>query len=148
MARLGASLEDNQSVGIAPDVKDEFEKIIFTVNSPTLSSGSTDCYIFVAPVDCTVLSVKECHVTKGSSGSVMLEKCSSTGAIGSTGNTDLLKTAINLAATAHTVQTATLSTSSSALSLDSGDRIALDFLSTGHASLAGGVITIKLRQDA
>jgi len=147
MARLGASLEDNQSVGIAPDVKDEFEKIIFTVNSP-ISSGSVDCYIFVAPVDCTVLSVKECHVTKGSSGSVMLEKCSSTGAIGSTGNTDLLKTAINLAATAHTVQTATLSTASGALSLDSGDRIALDFLSTGHASLAGGLITIKLRQDA
>lgn len=150
MARLGASLDDEISVGIVDNVKDEFEKIIFTVNSTTINANSTGAYIFIAPGACTVLSASEVHTAVSTGdGLVMLEKCTSTGdaEIGSTGSTDLLSTGFDLTAVAGVVQEATLSTASGALSLTAGQRLALD-ISGDLTSVTGGIVTVSLRQDA
>ena len=148
MARLGDSLDDNINIGNSANTIDEFEKVRFQIISDVLSASSVDHYIYIAPQACVITGVSEIHITAGSSGTLMLEKCGSTGAIGSTGNTDLLTSALDLAAAAETVQAATLSTASGALTLAADDRIAIDFVSTGYASLVGSIVTINLYQNA
>jgi len=150
VARLGASLDDRMSVGFAGDTKEEFEKVIFVVDSPTINASSVDEYIFVAPVACTVLSAREVHTGKSTgAGVVDLQKCLSTGnaEIWSTGAIDLLSTGFNLAGANGVVQIATLSTASGVLSLTAGQRLALD-LGGDLTSVTGGVVTLSLRQDA
>ena len=150
MTRLGNALSDDVNVGNAANIKDEFERIRFMVNSPAITAASVDQYIFIAPMACTLESVNEIHITAGSSGSFQLTKEGSTGTIGSTGatNADLLSAALAFDTVVETVQAGAISAVSGATTLAAGDRIAIDFLSTGHASLAGGLITLTLYQNA
>jgi len=150
MARLGASLDDKMSVGFAGDTKEEFEKVYDTIVTSTIYASSVDSYIWIAPAASTVLAAYEVHtgVSTGA-GVVDLQKCVSTGdaEIGSTGALDLLSTGFALTGTAGVVQTATLSTESGALSLTAGQRLALDF-GGDLTSVTGGVVTVKIRQEA
>jgi len=147
MARLGDSLDDDVSVGISDVTKDEFEKIRFTVTSPNLAAASVDQYMWICPFAAMITDISEVHITAGSSGEMMVVACGTTGVISSTGNTDLLTSAFDLTSAVETPVSGTLSTGTGALTLAVGDKIGIEFQTTGHASLAGSIVTVTGYQN-
>lgn len=88
-------------------------------------------------------SISEVHTTASTSGTLQLEKCTSTTAPGS--GTDLLASTISLAGAANTVLTGTLGTTRSDRVFVAGDRLALDFGGT-VTNYVNGWVTIALRR--
>lgn len=111
------------------------------------SEAATDRAIFVAPVACQVVGVRQVHsVAAGGASTLQLTKDTGTTAPG--GGTDLLtnntNTGFDLNATANTVQTGTLTATTADLQLAAGDRLSLDFANTIQ-STAGLVVTVWLK---
>lgn len=106
--------------------------------------------VFIAPYACAVMGATEVHQTAESTTTTMtvqIEKLTGTMASGS--GTSLLVTPFNLMATANTVQTGVLNTTTAkngAFNLVSGDRLGLVLSTTGSASntLVGVTIIIQL----
>lgn len=106
--------------------------------------------IFTAPYTCSVIGATEVHQTAESTASTMtvqIEKLTGTTASGS--GTTLLLTPFDLKATANTVQTAVLNTTTAkngAFNLQAGDRLGLVLTTTGSSpgNLIGVNIIIQL----
>lgn len=111
------------------------------------TEAATDRVIFIAPVACQVVGVYEVHsVAAGGASALQLTKDTGTTAPGA--GTDLLtnntNTGFDLAATANTVQTGTLTATTSSLQLAVGDRLALDW-ANAIQSTAGLCVTVYLK---
>lgn len=106
-----------------------------------------DVQFFTAPVKCEVVAVREVHAVAGNdSGDVTgtIRRCQGTEA--ATAGDDLLgSTKINLKGTALTEQTPALTSTTSVLTLDAGDRLSLDVTGT-TATLAGVILTVLLKR--
>ena len=104
-----------------------------------------DQVFFIANRSYYVKTVRAIHSTAGSDSSdveFQLTKDTSTGAPGS--GVDVLAAAVDLKATANTVQAPTLSTTEADRKLSAGDRLAIAFTGTLTA-VAGLVVTVTLR---
>lgn len=106
--------------------------------------------VFIAPYDCVIIGATEVHQIAESTTTTMtvqIEKLTGTQASG--GGITLLVNPFNLMATANTVQTGVLNTTTAknnAFNLVTGDRIGLVLSTTGSASntLVGITIIIQL----
>lgn len=108
----------------------------------TGTPAATDTAFFVANQAMKVIAIRQVHsVAAGGTSTLQVTKDTSTSAPGA--GTDLLATAFNLNATANTVQTGSLATSSATLTLAAGDRLAVDFADAIQSS-AGVVVTVTL----
>lgn len=115
------------------------------------ANGSlADQAFFVANRAYQVVAISEVHATAGNdAGAVTLQvtKDTSTNAPGA--GTDLLTNNSNagfdLKGTANTVQTGTLTATTTALQLAAGDRLSVDFAGT-LTTLAGVVVTVSLKR--
>lgn len=100
-----------------------------------LLAASVDQYIWVAPVKCRVISIKEVHsVAGGASAAVRPRKITADvtapGAAAGATVIELTTANIDLTVTANTMQTPTLSATEADLIFAAGDRLALDFSGT------------------
>ncbi len=108
------------------------------------TEAATDRAIFLADRAYLVTAIYEVHaVAAGGASTLQVTKDTGTDAPGA--GTDLLQsTGFNLNATANTVQTGTLITSTASLTLAAGDRLSIDF-ANAIQSTAGLAITVVLR---
>lgn len=113
----------------------------------TGTPAATDQVFFVAPRACKVVAVYQVHsAAAGGASKIQVTKDTGTDAPGA--GTDLLtnntNTGFDLNGTANTVQTGTLTATTSDLTLAAGDRLAVDYANTIQ-STAGVVITVLLQ---
>lgn len=99
--------------------------------------------IFIADAAYLVTAIREVHGTASSSGTLQIEKLTGTTAAGS--GTNMMTGTINLAATANTVVSGTLTATTATLTLAVGDRIG-GVLGGTLTSLAGCSIVITLQR--
>lgn len=120
----------------------------FTVNYVgQTTEAATDRAIFVAPVACQVVSVRQVHaVAAGGASKLQLTKDTGTDAPGAGNNllTNNTNAGFDLNATANTVQTGTLTATAADLVLAAGDRLSLDF-ADAIQSTAGLVVTVWMK---
>lgn len=118
----------------------------FHVNAQ-IAAASVDQWVFIAPVACQVVSVKEIHSVVGStSAAVRPRKVTDTSAPGAAASStvkELTTAGFDLTATINTTQTLTLSATASDYQLAAGDKIGLDF--SGTLTGLVGVVTIALK---
>jgi hypothetical protein len=145
----GAKLKGYSDEGSTQDLEISAGKIVKGTTALPLTytieaaGGHADTNIFIAPRACVVKAIKEVHsVANGSSMTAVISKCEGTDAPGS--GTSLLAggSSFDLAATANTVQTATLA-GVTTLTLAAGDRLAYEPSAAGSA-IAGMNVTIDL----
>lgn len=117
-----------------------------------LVADIADRYIFIAPTRCTVTQIQEIHATAESTATTLLmnvTRCQGTEApsAGDPLIADNTAAGLSLKATAATLQTATLTSTTAHLTLEAGDRLAFDSTQSGSAAnnFAGGVFLIKVR---
>lgn len=120
----------------------------YVPNSVTASRvANADCIdgtFFIANRKCQVIGVSEVHTTAGTNGSAVtldIKKCTGTQAPAS--GTTVLQSTLDMKGVAETVQAGTLVTNKSTLTLNAGDRLALDFTGTTTA-LAGVQVTVDV----
>jgi len=114
------------------------------VKTMVANADCIDGNIFIATRKCMVVGLAEVHTTAGSDGSAVsldVKKC--TGTQTPAQGTSLLTATLNMKGTAQTVQNGSLVTLLSTLTLNAGDRLALDFTGTITA-LAGVTVSIDL----
>lgn len=104
------------------------------------AATEADGPIFTAPRACRLLAVKVRILGTAAGATGMLEKAATTVAAGS--GTDLLAATFAFDATANSVLTPALTTTTADTSLAAGDSIMLDV--TGTLTSATGVITLEL----
>lgn len=93
--------------------------------------------IFTAPFACVVSAVKEIHdVAAGATSTVGIYKDTGTTAMG--GGTIILAAAVDMNATARTVQTPALSATAADYTLAAGDRLSVK-VASGSATASAGV---------
>lgn len=132
-------------IGIETDLipsADNADDSIFAA-SAEWDAASVDKRFFTATRKVRVKGIKATVTVAGTDGSAVtgtVRKVPSGTAI--TSGTALHTGTINLKGTADTVQTLTLSTTSSDLDLDAGDSLAVDF--AGTLTVATGVVTVGL----
>lgn len=111
------------------------------------TEAATDRAIFVAPVACQVVAVRQVHAVAAGGASV-LQLTKDTGTTAPGGGTDLLtnntNTGFDLNATANTVQAGTLTATAADLQLAAGDRLSLDF-ANAIQSTAGLAVTVWMK---
>ena len=119
----------------------------YIVADQFIASSVADLQFFTAPVKCQVVGIREVHETAGSDGGAVtgtIRRCQGTEA--ATAGDDLLGTTkINFKGTALTEQTPALTSTTSSLTLDAGDRLSLDVTGTTTA-LAGVIVTVLLKR--
>lgn len=118
----------------------------YIVANHFIASSVADVQFFTAPVKCQVVAVREIHTVAGSDGSDVtgtIRRCQGTEA--ATAGDDLLSAAINFKGTALTEQTPALTATTADLTLEAGNRLALDVTGTTTA-LAGVIITVLLKR--
>lgn len=115
--------------------------------SVQIAAASVDCWAFIAPVACQVVSVKEIHSVVGStSAAVRPRKVTDTSAPGAAASAtvkELTTAGFDLTAAINTTQTLALSATPSDYQLAAGDKIGLDF--SGTLTGLVGVVTIALK---
>lgn len=114
------------------------EPIVIYASATTVSQA-----VFIADGNYELVSVQEVHTTASSSGTLQIEKLTTTTAPGS--GTVMLTGTISLAGTANTVLSGTLVTNNATLRLASGNRLGIVIAGT-MTSLAGSVIQITLKK--
>lgn len=115
---------------------------------PFFQADDAEVVIFIAPIKMVLEKVVQRHGTAGSDASAVslqLEKTASGTA--AAGGTVLLATALNMKATADTVQTAELVESEATRTLNAGDAISLDYAGT-TTGLANITLTMLFRTVA
>jgi len=118
----------------------------YIVANHFIASSVADVQFFTAPVKCQVVAVREIHTVAGSDGSDVtgtIRRCQGTEA--ATAGDDLLSAAINFKGTALTEQTPALTATTADLTLEAGNRLALDVTGTTTA-LAGVIINVLLKR--
>lgn len=110
-------------------------------HSEALTATDATRTVFVATRSCRFKGVKEVHSTASTSGTLQIEKCTSTTAPGS--GTVLLTGTMSLAGTANTVVSGTLISTVASLTLAAGDRLSIVIAGT-MTNLAGGRVTLML----
>ena len=111
-----------------------------------LTADFIDRQFYIAPYPVKVAAIYEVHGTAGSDGSavtITVERLQGTEAPGGNGDA-LLSAALSLKATANTVQTGALVTTS-VVELAAGDRLGVDITGTTTAC-ADGVVTVLLQR--
>ena len=138
---LGNAIDRQMNVGIAGDVKDEFLRIRFVVNTPILeATDPAGDVFFIAPFDCQVTAGKAVWGTKASTdATVKFLYCTGTDP-GTSGQT---VASLVPNTTADTVTTLTISSSYDTLS--AGDRLSVDYDKTA-TSLANFIATFTIKQ--
>lgn len=117
----------------------------------TLATQAVNQWSFIADRAYTVQSIKENHVTASTSGTLQVGKvlaARTTDAVGdvANGNKAFMSGTINLASTANTPTTGTLSGTGSDYVLAAGDKIGLSFTGT-IGTYVGGCVTIILKSN-
>lgn len=143
---------DSQKVSFS-DLQNRMEFIDITLPGFQGQTSNNWGVVFTAPYNCTIVSATEVHQVAESTATTMkvqIEKLTGTQASGS--GINLLLTPFDLKATANTVQTAVLNTTSAktsanAFNFQAGDRIGLVLTTTGSAAntLVGVNIIIQLQ---
>ncbi len=126
-----------------------FNELVFPVTATLqgAAAATADNYdvFFIADRDYVVVSISEIHSVVASDGSAVtlqIQKLTGTEAVAS--GADLLSTSFNLKATANTVQFGDLVALNDVLTLQRGDRLALDDTGT-LTSLTDVNVTVQLR---
>lgn len=120
--------------------------VVLAITVP-VEADCVDQNVFIADQKYRVVSIEEVHSILGTDGSavtVMPTRCQGTET--PTAGDDLLTTAFNLKSTINTVVAGVLSATEAVLTLEDGDRIALDFTGT-QTAVKGVAITIVLIPD-
>lgn len=114
-----------------------------SINLPIpLNGDNVDQCIFIAPYAMTISGIVEIHATAGNdAGAVTLALTKDTGTTAPGAGTSMMSGTFNLKATANTQQSATLTSTTSVLTLAAGDRIGANFTGT-ITTLAGVVVTL------
>jgi hypothetical protein len=119
----------------------------YLVATHYIASTVADVQFWTAPVDCEVVGIREVHAVAGDHASAVtatVRRCRATEAA-SAGDDLLGTTKINLKGTALTEQTPDLTSTSTDLQLEAGDRLSLDV--TGDTqNLAGVIVTVLLKR--
>jgi hypothetical protein len=105
--------------------------MVLVTKNMTAAADVVDCFIFIADQRYRVVQIEEVHTTKETGGALvaLFRRCQGTEAP-SAGDAIGGGTSLNLAATDETVQTGILSGTEANLTLEDGDRLALDFTGT------------------
>ena len=118
----------------------------YLVATHYIASTVADVQFWTAPVKCEVVAVREVHATAGTDGSAVtgtIRRCQ--GTEGAAAGDDLLSETINLKGTGFTEQTPALTATTANLTLEAGDRLALDVTGT-TTSLTGVILTVLLKR--
>ena len=111
------------------------------------AANIADRVLYIAPAACIVQSVQVVWATAETTADPLtfqISKDTATDAPGA--GTDLLGAALSLKTTANTVAKPALITTTASLTLAEGDRLAIDFASTGTITeIAGLLVTIRVR---
>lgn len=110
-----------------------------------IAGNIVDTWVFVADADYEVTRIVCIPTVAGNDASAVtadVKKASGTTAVAS--GTSVATGTFNLKGTAHTLQTATLSSTQATIRLAAGDRLGVDF--TGTLTLAVGMIQINLKR--
>lgn len=126
------------NINVTGDIKSPNALISVTVH---LTATDASRNVWIAPRACRLKSVSEVHSTASSSGTLQVEKCTSTTAPGS--GTVLLTGTMSLAGTANTVVNGTLISTEASLTFAAGDRLTIKIAGT-MTNIVGGVVTITL----
>jgi len=139
IAGVGVDSNNNLTVGGAVTVP-----MRQTINLPIpLNAGSVDQCIFIAPYALTITAIKEIHATLGTNGSaVTLNLTKDVSGIVPGAGLTLQSGTFDMKGTNNTLQTATLSSTPTTLTLAAGDRIGANFTGTITA-LAGVLVSIE-----
>lgn len=125
------------------DISQRIVHIHYTLPGTTPATAANYGAFYIVPFTCILTNFQEVHETAGSSdGTLMLEKLTGTEAPGA--GTDMLASAIDLTATANTVQTGVLSATTANLNLAIGDRLAIEDAAT-LTSIAGLSVIVELQ---
>lgn len=120
----------------------------FTVDSELLAA-SVDKHIWIAPVACKAVSVKEIHSVAGGAAAavrprkILAASVSAPGAAAGANVKELTTAACDLTTTADTVVAATLSATPADYTFAAGDKLSLDF--SGTLTGLVGYIVIELQ---
>lgn len=107
-----------------------------------LTASAVDTLAYIATRRVRVTAIKEAHSVVGSSGAaVVVKKCTGTTAPAS--GTAVHTGSMDLTATINTVVSPTLATNIATLTLNEGDRLALDF--SGTLTNLVGVLVIEVQ---
>lgn len=110
-----------------------------------IAGNVVDAWVFVADADYEVTRIVCVPSVAGSDGSAVtadVKKASGTTAVAT--GTSVATGTFNLKGTAHTLQTATLSSTQATIRLTTNDRLGVDF--TGVLTAAVGMIQINLKR--
>jgi len=124
--------------------------IVYVTTHARLAADAVDHSFWITPSDGYSYSVAGVQASWGTADStsttatLMVERCQGTEAPGS--GDDLLAAAIDASTTANTVVTATLTGTTANLSLNAGDRLALDVID-GATELADLTVVVKLNRN-
>lgn len=109
------------------------------------ATDAVDRVVWIAPWACILVSVSVRFATASTSGTLMVEKCADTEAVGS--GTDCLSGTISLAGTAATATAGALHATAANYTLAATNALGLDFGGT-MTSLADMVVTIEVARTA
>jgi hypothetical protein len=118
----------------------------YLVASFYIAGTVADVQFWTAPTKCQVVAVREVHAVAGDDAGTVtgtIRRCQGTEA--ATAGDNLLSATINLKGTALTEQTPALTATTADLTLEAGNRLALDVTGTTD-TLAGVILTVLLKR--
>jgi hypothetical protein len=118
----------------------------YLVASFYIADTVADVQFWTAPTKCEVVAVREVHAVAGDDAGTVtgtIRRCQGTEA--ATAGDNLLSATINLKGTALTEQTPALTATTADLTLEAGNRLALDVTGTTD-TLAGVILTVLLKR--
>jgi hypothetical protein len=118
----------------------------YLVASFYIAGTVADVQFWTAPTKCQVVAVREIHAVAGDDAGTVtgtIRRCQGTEA--ATAGDNLLSATINLKGTALTEQTPALTATTADLTLEAGNRLALDVTGTTD-TLAGVILTVLLKR--